>query len=863
MFRQLDYQDRVLSTLDAYLDLLKEKKARADKVAALAAQDPDLGIAIPDFTKEAWEAMKAAGKLPASRAAIPFSPRVDGCGRPVPNAVLKVPTGGGKTWLAVSAVSRVMGRYLDRNTGFVLWIVPNEAIYTQTLKHLKDRQHPYRQALDRAAAGRVKIMEKTDRLDAREVEANLCVMLLMLQSANRETQDSLKMFQDRGDVHGFFPPEGEQQAHQAAIDLTPNLSAYTGMFPMVKDSLGNALRVIRPVVVMDEGHRAISDLAFSTLYGFNPCFVLELTATPQDVQPRGGRNPREGRYANVLVEVTGRELDREGMIKMPLNLDPRQGNDWKATLNAALAKLNALDAEARKLRADTGRYIRPIMLIQVERTGADQRESGHIHAEDVKDWLLTAGFDQAEIAIKTAQQNDLNDPENQDLLSPTNRVRAIITKQALQEGWDCPFAYVLCSLAASANLKAMTQLVGRILRQPGALKTGVEALDECHVITHHADTATVVGAIKDGLEQDGLGDLVLRVTQDDKSASGKATRTIKRRPAFATTEIYLPKVMVVEDGEARELDYETDVLAVIDWRGFDPKEIAERIPENAQAAESQLQRIRLAEDGDELFVGETVAANTELLAFDPAHAVRMISDIVPNPFVGREIVGALLDALRARGFDDAKLGLLASLIVEELRKGLDAERNARAEALFKAEVAAGRIQFRLRLDGRNWRMPFSIETTEPENARQLLNRAGGPLEKSLFAPVYENELNSDERDVAVYLDGEKTLAWWHRNVARTQYGIQGWKKAKIYPDFIFAVQRQGEAKRITVLETKGDQLDNLDTAYKREALAFLSEHFQWDEATPVGELELVNNGETVEGTLILMSEWKAKLPAYL
>jgi type III restriction enzyme len=53
-----------------------------------------------------------------------------------------------------------MGRYLDRNTGFVLWIVPNEAIYTQTLKHLKDRQHPYRQALDRAAAGRVRIMEK-------------------------------------------------------------------------------------------------------------------------------------------------------------------------------------------------------------------------------------------------------------------------------------------------------------------------------------------------------------------------------------------------------------------------------------------------------------------------------------------------------------------------------------------------------------------------------------------------------------------------------------------------------------------------------------------------------------------------------
>ena len=515
MLRQLDYQDRILTTLDAYLDLLKEKKTRSDRINALAAADPGLGLAIPDFAKEAWDALKTDGKLPASRAAIPFSSRMDGCDRPVPNTMLKVPTGGGKTWLAVSAVSRIMGRYLDCNTGFILWIVPNEAIYTQTLKHLKDRQHPYRQALDRAAAGRVRIMEKADRLDARDLETHLCVMLLMLQSANRETQESLKMFQDRGDVHGFFPPEDEQQTHKAAFDRTPNLDGYNHMYPMVKDSLGNALRIIRPVVVLDEGHRAISDLAFRTLYGFNPCFVLELTATPQDVQPRGGKNPREGRYANVLVEVTGRELDREGMIKMPLNLDPRQGNDWKATLNAAVIKLGDLDRDARTLQADTGRYIRPIMLIQAERTGADQRESGHIHADDVRDWLLTAGFDEPEIAIKTAERNDLSQPENQALLSPTNRVRAIITKHALQEGWDCPFAYVLCALAANSNLKAMTQLVGRILRQPGAIKTEVPALDECHVITHRTDTASVVEAIKEGFERDGLGDLVLQVSQSD------------------------------------------------------------------------------------------------------------------------------------------------------------------------------------------------------------------------------------------------------------------------------------------------------------------------------------------------------------
>ena len=861
MFRQLDYQDRALSALDAYIDALKEKKARTDRIVALAAREPDLALSIPDFAMEAWEALKVEAMLPASRAAIPFSPRQDGCGRPVPNAVLKVPTGGGKTWLAVSGVSRIMGRYLDHNTGFVLWIVPNEAIFSQTLRHLKDRQHPYRQALDRTAAGRVRILEKNDRLDARDVRSNLCVMLLMLQSANRETQDSLKMFQERGNVHGFFPPEGEQQEHKAALERTPNLAAHRDMLPMVKDSLGNVLRVIRPVVILDEGHRAISDLAFKTLYDFNPCFVLELTATPKDVQPRGGQNPRPGRYANLLVEVTGQELDREGMIKMPLNLDPRQGTDWRATLNAALRKLNALDGRARQLRANTNRYIRPIMLVQVERTGADQREGNHIHAEDVKDWLLTAGFDRSEIAIKTAEQNDLTQPENQDLLLPTNRVRAIVTKQALQEGWDCPFAYVLCALAASTNQQALTQLVGRILRQPDATKTRVEALDECHIVTHHAETASVVKAIKDGLERDGLGDLVMEVVQDDTSGSGNGTRRIARRPTFASTEIYLPKVIIVEGGEARELDYETDVLSNIDWRGFEPKNIAAGIPMNAQAAESQLQRIRLADGSEELMVQETVAKSDEILAFDPAYAVRMVLDIVPNPFVGREIVGRLLAALRRQGFDDRKLGRFATLIVEKLRSGLDAARDTRAEALFKDKVRAGLIQFRLRLDAHNWRMPFEVSTTEPINAPQLVGRTGAALMKSLFSPVYSNELNSDEREVAVYLDGEEALTWWHRNVARTQYGIQGWKRGKIYPDFIFAVQMDGVANRITVLETKGDQLDNLDTAYKRDVMSFLSDNFSLDDCIPSGELELVkNNGETVQCALILISEWKSKLP---
>ena len=192
------------------------------------------------------------------------------------------------------------------------------------------------------------------------------------------------------------------------------------------------------------------------------------------------------------------------------------------------------------------------------------------------------------------------------------------------------------------------------------------------------------------------------------------------------------------------------------------------------------------------------------------------------------------------------------------------EREKRTEKLFRDEVETGRIQFRLRLDSQNWEMPFRMDTLEPAHAPQLPNQAGRPLEKSLFTPVYANELNPAEQEVAVYLDAQDTLSWWHRNVARTQYRIQGWKRAKIYPDFIFAVQGEGKVERITVLETKGDQLDNLDTAYKRDVLAFLTDNFAWDDYIPAGELELVHkNGETVQCALVLMSEWKSNLPSYL
>ena len=858
--RTLDYQARVLDTFDVYLDKLKAAKAKADKVEDVKAQNPGLPIPSLDFTGNAWNQMKAGNRLPASRKDTAFSPRHDGIGRVVPNVTFKVPTAGGKTYLAVNAISRILGRYLGRNTGFVLWVVPNEAIYTQTLKNLKNRDHAYRQVLDRASANRTRIMEKGDHLHTMDVKGHLCVMILMLQAGNRENKETLRMFRDRGDVNGFFPAENEQQAHEAMLEAVPNLDHYDYFGRMVKDSLGNALRLIRPIVVMDEGQKATSQLAFETLYGFNPIFVLELTATPKNVK---GKDGAPDRLANLLVEVMGRELHSEDMIKMPLNLKTLRGDDWKSTLNAAVDQLRDLQRVATAHRGDTGRYIRPILLVQVERTGKDQRDGQHIHAEDVREWLMTAGFDDAEIAVKTAEQNDLTQPENQDLLSETNRVRVIITKAALQEGWDCPFAYVLCSLAASSNLSAMTQLVGRILRQPDATKTGIDLLDECHVITHHAETKKVVEAIKDGLEKNGLADLVVEVTAASGGGQERIARPVPRRSEFEKLDIYLPRVLWTDGGEMRDLDYETDLLARLDWRGFDPALIAATIPDNAHEVVAQMQRIELSDDGTRIVTGKAASPVAEAVRFDPSHAVRIISDIVPNPFVARDIVGGIVQSLRQRGFDDARIGRRSGLIIDTLRKALDAERSRRAEALFRLDVKGGRIQFRLRLDGRNWKMPRHTTTMEPAGARVLAGMDGNPVKASLFSPFHEADLNAEERGVAVMLDEAESIRWWHRNVAKSQYGLQGWKRGRIYPDFIFAVSRDAQDRRIVALETKGDHLENLDTGYKRDVLQLLSDNFQWETAYPAGQLQLEHTGDVMECALILMGDIPTELPKHL
>ena len=862
------FQTEVLVQVSRLLDELAKHEAQwrqnEGQLRAMEGAEELLDQA-RDFPKKAWAALGKAGVLPAAFAAQRYSSRFDGAGRAVPNACLKVPTGGGKTLLAAASVARVFSQYLHRHTGLVLWVVPNEAIYRQTLKTLADRDHPYRQILNVAAAGRVKILEKSSSLTRLDVESNLCVMLLMLQSASRQSKETLKFFRDRGNVLGFLPREDDIEGHWKLLSLVPNLDVYAPvgasqgqaraqMGSIVKSSLGNVMRVVRPMVVIDEGHHAYSETALRTLDGFNPCFMLELSATPRVASDKSSGS-------NILVDVRGKDLDDAEMIKLPIHVDVKRWNDWQSCLAAALEQLDALQREAQGLRAETARYIRPILLVQVERTGADLRDAGYIHAEDAKAHLLQLGLSERQIAIKTSEKNDLRAPENIDLLSPTCEVRAIITKAALQEGWDCPFAYVLCALAAGRNPAAMTQLVGRILRLPHVAKTGRAALDACYVLCHDARTGDVVKAIKKSLEGEGMGDLTVAVRDGGDDPSVPKPVTFKRRPAFERLRLFVPRVTWAERSQRRrELVYESDVLALVPWDRLDPAVLAAEWAPDRQGGAGEHFVIDLG-----ILTG-TGAAHEHMVdaagrQLDRARLVRGLLDLAPNPWQGWSWVESVCARLRAAGHSEAQLAGSAASLLERLRIDIEAQRDAIAQEVFDRLLAEGRIEFRLRADSTDFELPTEVVDQLSGHPVVLTRDDGRPMEKSLLEPALRTpDLNAYEEAFAGYLDQKAALQWWHRNVAKKQVGLQGWRRHRIYPDFIFAVSMANGAARTVLIETKGLHLSGADTPYKQALLERLTRAYSDERLARAGELSLSGGSQTeVVCDLVFEADWKGTL----
>ena len=429
-----------------------------------------------------------------------------------PHVCHKVPTGGGKTFIA-SAALKVAMEHINPPYKVVVWLVPSNAILEQTLRNLRNKQHPYRQRIDTDFQNRVEVFDKQQALTGHgftltAVRENLCILVVTFDSFRTKNKEGRKVYQENGYLQSFAP-----------------------LVAMLADSddevqLMKVLQAVHPLVVVDESHNATSKLSEQMLNDLQPSLVIDLTATPRE-------------NSNIICFTDALELKRNNMVKLPVIV--YNHTNKTQVIDSALHLQRRLEQTAKN--DTTGSYIRPIVLFQAESklAGTEDRET----FEKVKQTLLTLKIPEEQIKIKTAEIDEL---KGIDLMSPNCPVRYIITVNALKEGWDCPFAYILASLADKSSAVDVEQIVGRVLRLPYAMRNNNDILNLSYVLTASSKFQETLDNVVKGLNNAGFSDRDYRAV-DASEPIEQIQQTATVNPQLLFPEDYSQQEVVEEEEE--------------------------------------------------------------------------------------------------------------------------------------------------------------------------------------------------------------------------------------------------------------------------------------------------------------------------
>lgn len=826
------YQKKVIADLTRYLELLNETKSDA--------------AAFRLFWQE-----KSAPTLGRYQNVIPG----------VPNLCFKVPTGGGKTFIACNAVRPIFDALPATKTKAVVWLVPSDAILTQTAKALKDTSHPYRQKIDVDFGGRVEVYTKQELLNGQNfnptaVTEQLSVMVLSYDSFRGRGKEGLKAYQENSNLAEFAKVLGKPDSPIEKADET---------------ALFQIINQLNPLVIVDESHHARSELSLEMLENFNPCFVLDLTATPK-------------KESNIISYVDAVQLKNEHMVKLPVIVYNRDSQS--EVLIDAIDLRNKLEEIAGAEYAKTGKYIRPIALFQAQPKGKEDATT----FEKLRDKLVDAGIPAEQIAIRTA---DVNELKNTDLMSPDCPVRYIITVNALKEGWDCPFAYILASLANKTSQVDVEQILGRILRLPHTSQHTQSALNMSYVLTSSNDFNNTVAHIVKGLNSAGFSDKDYRIgesakpqipeqaaeqitlpdpqgasepesAEDDFSGlDGKLIgEELERRREQAQTPEIAPKADTMLDAAAEVERAYTDAIQqtgndpVMDNLPWEVRDKVKSFQVNPQFREDietlqipqfflKIEQSLFTDGSFELLDKEMLAegftlkgkaydidfaaADDEIREIDvreqdgglpkvfkmesaeqryfkewfnnlpPESRVRQCKDMMFNQLNKLNMVDAAeLKAYINRIVDDMDKAQLAAM--EKAPLGYAAKIRDKIETLLEAH-------YRETFD--KWLETERIVCKPYFRLRPSIHPATYTdiYARSLYA-AEDGDMNKLEQKLIVELTALPNVRWWHRNIARQGFAINGF--IKHYPDILIMTQ----SGKLICAETKGEHLKNDDSREK-------------------------------------------------
>jgi type III restriction enzyme len=498
-FTPKTYQSQVLDSVEAYFKACHEL--------------PSASIAFTATTERLWGRGNTYNPLSGFPADMPYF-------------CLRVPTGGGKTWLAAKSVALVNTQLLRCEHSVILWLVPSKPIREQTLRALRQRQHPYHAALRDAGAITVLDLDEAKSVTRATLDTSTTIIVATRQAFQVEEEECRKVYQGSGALMHHFDNLSPMQRDEL-------LSEGEGSERVTPCSLANVLRLRRPFVVVDEAHNNRTELAFDMLARFRPSGVMELTATP-DLE----RTP-----SNVLHSVSAAELKAEEMIKLPVVLETEP--NWQQCLADAIGRRDALHTLADDERRAGAAYLRPLVLIQSEprRAGVDTLDFERVRNE----LISNHGIPASEIIVATSEEKGLEQIDADYTLGiadPACPVKFVITQKALAEGWDCPFAYILVSMASLHSATAVEQLLGRVLRQPGASHRQARALNQSYAFVVSRNFAETASALRDrlvagaGFERREVSEFVTaaRAEQSRLDLEGHAGRVVVRPVAITLSE---------------------------------------------------------------------------------------------------------------------------------------------------------------------------------------------------------------------------------------------------------------------------------------------------------------------------------------
>jgi len=500
------YQQQVINDLSLFLEHIQETKN------------------VNDSFYNFWSKHPRTPLFPFSGTAIePYKNNVPR----VPHICVKVPTAGGKTFIACNAIKTIFDAFDYDRPKAVVWLVPSITILEQTIKNLKDPSHPYRQKINAHFGNKVEVFDKSALLqgsgfNATSVREQLNIFVLSFDSIRTANKEGRKVYEQNGSLQSF----------ESLLGVDEEIS------------LMKVMHYLNPLVVVDESHNAETDLSVDMLKAFNPCFILDLTATPR-------------RNSNIISFIDALELKRESMVKLPVIVYNHQ--DKTEVINSSLQLQKRLELQAMEEEKQGGKYIRPIVLFQAQpRNGKDfsNTEEEKSNVQRLKEKLIELKIPENQIKIKTANINEI---KGLDLLSRACEVRYIITINALKEGWDCPFAYILASLADKNSAVDVEQILGRVLRQPYVMKHNFPLLNLSYVLTASAKFMDTLQNIVRGLNRAGFSDRDYKLADNVLVEVPKPTSPLEQLTIFGNAETTENSSKVDEDITS---DIDTDRILI-------------------------------------------------------------------------------------------------------------------------------------------------------------------------------------------------------------------------------------------------------------------------------------------------------------